>query len=129
MSALLGWTPAFAAVVAGWLGWGWRGLALAVTAIVFWLLLQFSRTLRVMRQAAGRPVGRVASAVMLHARLSAGQRLLQVLPLAGSLGERVADDPETFRWRDDGGAAVVCEFRAGRLAAWRLERPPEAPAP
>jgi hypothetical protein len=44
-------------------------VVLAVTVVVFWLLLQFSRALRVMRRPPARPVGTVPNAVMLHARL------------------------------------------------------------
>jgi hypothetical protein len=65
----LGWLLAVAAVAVGWLGYGWKGVVLAVTVVVFWLLLQFSRALRVMRAGRRRPVGTVPNAVMLHARL------------------------------------------------------------
>jgi hypothetical protein len=42
----IGWVLAGLAFVAGWVGWGWRGLVLALTVVVFWMLLQFSRTMR-----------------------------------------------------------------------------------
>ena len=122
MNPVVGWALAVAAVAAGYLAYGWPGVALAVSAVVFWLLLQFSRIVRVMRQASGRPVGTVDNAVMLNARLKAGLRLIDILPLTGSLGEKLADDPETFRWRDAGGDAVQVELRRGRVSAWRLER-------
>ena len=122
MNPVLGWALAAAAVVVGWLGYGWPGVVLAISAVVFWLLLQFSRTLRVMRNAAGRPVGEIDNAVMLHAKLVRGMRLLQILPLTRSLGRQVADDPETFVWRDAGGDAVRAELRNGRLETWHLER-------
>jgi hypothetical protein len=121
-SPALGWALAVAAVAAGYVGYGWKGVALAITLVVFWLLLQFSRALRVMRQAAGRPVGEVANAVMFNARLKTGLRLMDVLPMTGSLGEKLADDPETFRWKDAGGDAVRVELRHGRVTAWQLER-------
>ncbi len=121
-SNVLGWGLACMAVGVGWFAWGWRGVALAVSATVFWMLLQFSRALRAMRQAAGRPVGSTPNAVMLHAKLTPGMRLLDILPLAGSLGRQVADDPETFVWQDEGGDTVRVELRAGRLQAWKLER-------
>jgi hypothetical protein len=101
---------------------GWGGVVLAVSATVFWMLLQFSRALRAMRQAAGRPLGSTPSAVTLHAKLTAGMRLLDILPLAGSLGRQVAEDPETFVWQDEGGDTVRVELRAGRLQTWKLER-------
>jgi hypothetical protein len=122
VSAAVSWALAGAAILAGWFGYGWRGLVLALTVIVFWLLLQFSRTLRVLRMAARSPVGRVDSAVMLQAQLRRGMRLAEVIALTRSLGRKVADDPETFAWRDGGGVEVAAEFHDGRLGAWRLER-------
>jgi hypothetical protein len=93
--------------------------------IVFWLLLQFSRSVRVMSQAAQSPVGHVDSAVMLHAKLKTGMRLLDILPLTRSLGEKVDEgmgDPETFIWRDTSGASVRVELRGGRCTRWELQR-------
>lgn len=126
MNPVLGWGLAVLAVAVGYAAWGWQGVVLAVTVVVFWMLLQFSRVLRVMRGAAGRPVGSVASAVMLHAKLKPGLRLIDILPLTGSLGERLADDPETFRWTDAGGDAVRVELRQGRVTVWHLDRAPGA---
>jgi uncharacterized protein (DUF58 family) len=126
---VLGWALAVAAVAAGYVSYGWPGVALGVTVVVFWLLLQFNRAVRVMRVAADRPVGRVDNAVMLHSKLAAGMRLLDVLKLTRSLGQRVAEDPETFRWQDTGGDAVRVELRGGRLVAWALERSGDGTAP
>jgi hypothetical protein len=67
-------------------------------------------------------VGTVGNAVMLHARLHPGQRLMQVLALTQSLGTKVADDPETFVWRDEAGDAVRVALRDGRIAEIHLER-------
>lgn len=115
-----------AALLAGWFAYGWQGVVLAVTAIVFWLLLQLSRALRALRKAGGAPVGRVASAVMLHSRLREGMTLVQVLGSSGSLGERVdppaAGAEESWRWRDDGGASVTVNLRGGRCTHWNLAR-------
>jgi hypothetical protein len=77
-----------------------------------------------MRQAGRAPVGQVASAVMLHAKLAPGMRLIDILPLANSLGEKVADDPETFVWRDATGASVRVELVDGRCRRWQVVRPP-----
>ena len=110
------------AVAVGYAGYGWRGVLLALTMVVFWLLLQFNRALRALRRASSRPVGSVDSAVMLHARLHRGMRLLQILPLTGSLGHKVADDPETFEWTDTGGDRVRVELRGGRCTAFALLR-------
>ena len=123
MSAAIGWALAVAAVAAGYVGWGWRGVMLGLTVIAFWLLLQFSRALRVMRHAAGQPVGSVPNAVMFNARLRAGMRLPQVLALSGSLGRKPAGDaPEVFVWRDEGGDAVRVELLRGRVSGWQLQR-------
>ncbi len=126
---LVGWALAVAAVAAGYVSYGWPGVALAVTVVVFWLLLQFNRAVRAMRIAADRPVGHVDNAVMLHTKLGAGMRLLDVLKITRSLGQRVADDPETFLWRDAGGDAVRVELRDGKLVAWALERAEGGTAP
>ena len=130
MNPLFGWGLAAVAVAAGWFSYGWPGVLLAVSVTVFWLLLQFSRVLRVMRQASDRPIGSVDSAVMLHARLRTGMTLLQVLPLTRSLGQKMADDPETFVWTDAGGHSVRVEFRGGHCSVFALERAADdAPAP
>ena len=122
MSATLGWAMAVLSTALGWHFYGWRGVALAVSVIVFWLLLQFSRTLRVMRAAGQAPVGHVANAVMLHARLRPGLRLLEILALTRSLGEKLGDDPERYAWRDAGGDRVTLDLESGRLVRWQLDR-------
>ena len=121
-AATIGWALAVAAVAVGYAGYGWRGVLLAVTVIVFWLLLQFSRALRVMRLAAQAPVGQVPSAVMLHAKLQPGMPLMAIIKLTRSLGRKVRDEPETFAWRDESGAEVEIEFAGGRCKVWRLTR-------
>jgi hypothetical protein len=126
VNAALGWGLALVAVVAGYTGYGWRGVVLALTVVVFWLLLQFSRALRVMRQAAGKPKGTVANAVMLHAQLHTGMRLAQVMRLTGSFGEvsrAEANHEESFVWRDETGASVEVRLRGGKVSAWDLKRP------
>jgi hypothetical protein len=123
MNDKLGWALAGLSFVAGYVGWGWRGLVLALTVVVFWMLLQFSRTMRVLRAAAGAPVGQVASAVMLHSKLKVGMRLADVIRLAGSIGQKQGDEPETYRWQDVGGVIVEVEWARGRCARWTLLRP------
>ena len=122
MSAALGWGLALVGLVAGYMAYGWQGVLTAVTMTVFWLLLQFSRSIRVMRGAAGRPVGLVNSAVMLQSKLHAGMPMLKIVTLTRSLGTKVADKPETYRWHDVGGDAVLVELDNGRCARWTLER-------
>lgn len=126
--AWLGWGLAVAAVAAGYVGYGWKGVALAVTVAFFWLLLQFSQSLRVLRIASERPVGAVPNAVMLNARLSPGMRLPEVLKLTRSLGRRVAEEPETWAWADAGGDEVVVQLDGGRISRWELKRKPAEPA-
>ena len=126
MSAALGWALALAALVAGYVGYGWPGVVLALSVVVFWMLLQFSRALRAMRDAAGRPVGRVDNAVMLHSKLRTGLRLVDVMKLTRSLGQPASDngrqDPEVFLWTDEAGDSVRVELRAGQVSAWALQR-------
>ena len=136
MNAWTGWALAALAVAMGWNQWGWQGVVLAVTLIVFWLLLQFSRSVRAMSQAAQAPVGHVDSAVMLHAKLRTGMRLLDILPLTRSLGQKVdleaasststgAAADEVFEWSDASGARVRVVMARGRCAQWSLLRPDE----
>lgn len=125
MNPWIGWGLAAAAVAAGWLGYGWPGLALAFSVIVFWLLIQFNRAVRVMRDAAGLPVGSVPSAVMLHAKLRTGMPMLQIVALTKSLGRHVGDAPETWAWTDASGAEVRIVLDKGRCASWALNRPAE----
>lgn len=126
-SPVVGWSLAALAVAVGYASYGWPGALLGITVIVFWLLLQFSRMLRVMRRAAQSPVGHVPSAVMFNARLRSGMRLIDVLQLTRSLGERASEAPEVWRWVDAGGAAVALTFEKGRLARWVLTRPEGEP--
>jgi hypothetical protein len=125
----VGWLLAVAALAGGYATFGRQGLLLAVTAVVFWLLLQFSRALRAVRDAAKAPLGSVRSAVMLNARLKPGLTLARVLALTGSLGIRVEtgaeDDDEVWRWEDAGGVRSSLTFRDGRLVRWELRRPEE----
>jgi hypothetical protein len=125
--AIVGWGLGSLAVAVGYVQWGWPGVVLATTLVVFWLLLQFSRALRAMRGAAGAPVGSVPSAVMLHAQLSRGLKLAQLMRLAGSLGRPVGDDPEAYEWTDASGACLHAELERGRLVRWELRRMPAAP--
>jgi len=125
MNPWIGWALAAAALAAGWFGYGARGIALAVTVIAFWLLLQFNRLVRVMRSAAESPLGHVDNAVMLHAKLHAGLPMAKVVALTKSLGRRLDDTREVYTWTDAGGASVSITFTNGRCTSWVLARPPE----
>ncbi|HSI52128.1 MAG TPA: hypothetical protein VLA61_28000 [Ideonella sp.] len=123
MDARWGWPLAALALVAGYLQWGWQGLLFAGTVVVFWLLLQFSRSVRALGEAGKAPLGSVANAVMLHAKLRKGLTLLEVLRITGSLGDRMAEPPEErFRWTDAAGDSVEVLLKRGKVAEWQLHR-------
>jgi hypothetical protein len=110
---------------------GWWGFSLVSSGIVFWLLQLSTRLMQTMERAANHPVGTVANAVMFHAQLHDGLRLLKVIALAASLGQRIpSEDKSTdiFEWRDAGGDSVQCHFLEGRLQQWSLSRANANPA-
>jgi hypothetical protein len=132
MNALFGWGLAAVAVAAGWFAYGWQGVVMAVSLTVFWLLLQFSRAMRAMKNAAQAPKGHIGSAVMINAKLRAGMTLMQVIALTESLGNRVSESPETWTWADAGESCVTLVFVGAKLQSWQLTRPdtkPQAPTP
>ena len=124
MNPWIGVGLALVALIGGGLLLGWQGAIFATTGIVFWLLLQISRLMRVMKTAGAAPLGSVANAVMLNSKLHTGMQLVDLIKLAGSLGVKQA--PETFVWRDAGGDAVEVVLKKGKLAEWRLIRADEA---
>jgi hypothetical protein len=126
MNPIVGWGLAFVALVAGWFSYGWQGVVMVASVIVFWLLLQFSRALRAMKNAAQAPKGEVGSTVMLNAKLKAGMTLMQVITVTRSLGDHVSESPDTWAWRDAGDSRVTLVFEGGRLARWELVRPEQA---
>lgn len=125
MNRWIGWLLAVAAMVAGGVFFGWKGVILALTGVVFWLLLQFSQLMRVMRAANESPLGHVDSALMLQSRLRPGLPLLELLKLTRSLGEKCPSDEAglaRYRWTDPGGDALEIELRDSRVARWELRR-------
>jgi hypothetical protein len=128
MNPFIGIALALAALVGG--GWllGWRGVALAMTVIVFWLLLQMSRLMRLMKRAGSAPVGSLssaASAVTLGTQLQPAMKLVELLALTGSLGARQAAD--VYRWTDAGGDALEVTLHEGQVREWRLLRAGQPP--
>ena len=106
---------------------GWSGVAVACTGIVMFLLLHFTRTMQVLKRAADRPIGYVASAVMLNAKLKPNVTLLHVVAMTRSLGQLKTpkeQQPETYRWTDGGMSYVEGIFLNGKLQSWTLTRPP-----
>ena len=120
--------PVAGLVVLGfaWRQYGWPGVAVVAGGIVMFLLLHFTRTMTVLKRASSRPIGYVASAVMLNAKLKPGMTLLHVVAMTRSLGElRSPPDtqPETYRWKDGGESHVDGVFAGGKLREWTLVRP------
>jgi hypothetical protein len=112
--------------------YGWAGVALVASGIMFWLLLHFTRLMTILRRAANRPIGHVGSAVMLNAKLKPGVTLMHVVAMTRALGAQQSPpdtQPEVFRWTDPGESYVDCEFAGGKLRRWTLVRPSEPPAP
>jgi hypothetical protein len=58
-----------AVVLLAYRSYGWAGVAAAVGGLLMWVLLHFTRMMQVLRRAADQPIGYVASAVMLNAKL------------------------------------------------------------
>ena len=122
---------AVALVVAGYQLSGWAGVALATGALVFWLMLHFTRLMHVLKRAANSPMGYVGSAVMLQAKLKPGMTLMHVVAMTRSLGEPLSapeTQPEQYRWTDPSEASVTCEFAQGKLVRWDFRRPVVADA-
>jgi len=115
-----------------WRSYGWQGVALVGGGLMMWVLLHFTRLLTILKRAADRPIGSVASAVMLNAKLRKGMTLMHVIAMTRSLGALQTpkdEQPERYRWTDGGDSQVTCEFRAGKLVGWTLVRPDPEPDP
>lgn len=126
MKALLLWIAGAVLVAAAYRAYEWKGVALIVTGLVFWLMLHFTRLMQALKRAANRPLGYIDSAVMLNAKLKAGASLLHVLAQTKSLGVLQTEkdaQPEIFRWTDGGDSYVDCTFMQGKLTSWYLVRP------
>ena len=123
MNPLLGWAIAALLAFLSWAMFGAKGLVLAVSAIAFWMMLQFNRTVRLMRAAAANPLARVASAVMFQASLRPGMTMRQIVGSTRSLGRKVEGTADDWVWADEGGDSVRLHFERGRLASWQLQRP------
>ena len=106
--------------------YGWRGLVVVASVLVFGILLQFSRMMQVLKRAANRPIGSVDSAVMLNAKIKPGATLLHVVAMTRSLGllkSAKGAQPEVFEWKDGSQSVVTCTFVGGKLSHHELFRP------
>ncbi|MEN9586563.1 MAG: hypothetical protein RIT15_138 [Pseudomonadota bacterium] len=123
---LLLWIGGAVLIAAAYRAYEWKGVALVVTGLVFWLMLHFTRLMQALKRAANRPVGYIDSAVMLSVKLKLGWSLLHLVALTKSLGALQSEknvQPEVFRWADNGNSYVDCTFVGGKLASWQLVRP------
>lgn len=114
------------AMAVAWYEFRWMGVAAVLGAVMMWLLLHWTRMMQVLRRAADRPVGYVASAVMLNAKLKPGVTLLHVVAMTRALGVLQSPpdtQPEIYRWTDGTNSYVTAEFQDGRLVQWSLYRP------
>lgn len=117
--------------IGAWRQFGWPGIAMAAGGVVMWVLLHFTRLMHILKKAAERPIGHVASAVMLNAKLRKGMTLMHVIAMTRSLGALQTpkdEQPEVFHWTDTGQSTVACTFLGGKLQAWTLTRPVEEAA-
>ncbi|WP_416546904.1 glycerate kinase [Limnohabitans sp. DCL3] len=112
--------------IGAWQAFQWAGIALAVGGVVMWVLLHFTRMVTILKKAAERPIGHVASAVMLHAKLRKNVSLMHVIAMTRSLGQLLSEkdtQPEIYTWTDNSESVVTCTFVNGKLAEWALVRP------
>lgn len=117
--------------IGAWRQFGWAGIALAAGGVIMWILLHFTRLMTILKKAANRPVGHVASAVMLNAKLKKGMTLMHVIAMTRSLGALQTpkdEQPEIFLWTDPGQSTVSCTFVDGKLLEWTLTRPAQEPS-
>jgi len=117
--------------IGAWRQFGWPGVALAAGGVVMWILLHFTRLMHILKKAANRPIGHVASAVMLNVKLKKGMALMHVIAMTKSLGELQTpknEQPEVFHWTDPGHSTVACTFVGGKLQDWTLTRPAQDPS-
>ena len=119
--------------IGAWRQFGWAGIALAAGGVIMWILLHFTRLMHILKKASQRPIGHVASAVMLNAKLKKRMTLMHVIAMTKSLGALQTpkdEQPEIFLWTDPGQSSVSCTFVAGKFQEWALTRPAqEPPAP
>ena len=111
--------------------YGWQGLVVVASVLVFGILLHFSRMMQVLKRAANRPIGYVDSAVMLNAKIKPGATLLHVVAMTRSLGllkSVKGEQPEVFEWKDGSQSVVTCTFVGGKLSHHELFRPQAEPS-
>lgn len=109
------------AILGGGFLYGWRGVVLGLTIVVFWMILQFSQASRTLRHVAQTPKGRIDSVVRVQSRLAHGMTLGEVLAVTGSLGlpTKIRDE---YIWQDDTGHDIAITLRRGVVVRWAVTR-------
>lgn len=139
MRPVLAWSLAAAGLLLATLLYGWQGSVVMLSFGVFWLLLQFNRTVRALRVAGGRPIGHVDSALNLLPRLRVGLPLADLLLQTRSLGHSAAwpaDElpaPEAgetvYRWDGGDDRRLWISLQRGRVRRWCLRAAEAGAAP
>ena len=114
--------------IGAWRQFGWAGIALAAGGVIMWSLLHFTRLMTILKKAANRPIGHVASAVMLNAKLRKGMTLMHVIAMTKALGALQSpkdEQPEVFTWSDNGQSTVTCTFVGGSCRTGHSRAPPK----
>ncbi len=120
---------ALALVLAAWRSYGWQGVLLATLMLSFWVLLHFTKILRLLRTAATRPLGHCRDCRALARALKRGMPMHRVVQFTHALGLRQdSADPaaDHFVWRDPQDWQLEVVLRHGRVSAWTLQPPAEA---
>lgn len=118
--------------------YGWQGFVVAITFWVFWLILQFSQTLRFMRQITQRPTGQIPDAQAFSQKLRPNMGLLAIFKLSQSLGQAISltgaqlaqtQNPkqlqgadQCWQWRDPLGNTVTVYIRHEKCIYWELQQ-------
>jgi hypothetical protein len=87
-------------VIAAYRAYGPQGILTVSGGLVMWGLLHYTRLMNVMQKARHNPIGYVASAVMLNAKLKPGVNLMHVMAMTRALGEQLSaegQEPEVYR--------------------------------
>jgi len=101
-------------VLASWL-YGWQGFIASITFWVFWLILQFNQTVRMLKVLSERPAGVVSSVPKLANQLRKGMSMLEIVKHSQCLGAatNVPELPpqalmaeQIWQWRDSTGMQI-----------------------
>lgn len=116
-------------ILAAWRSYGWQGVLLATLMLSFWVLLHFSKILRLLRTAATRPLGHCRDCRALARALKRGMPLYRVVQFTHALGLRQdsADAAvDRFVWHDPQDWQLEVVLWHGRVSEWTLLPPAEA---